>query len=279
MNILEKILEEIEDVRKIMKSTVATNCFGKECENDDCTVCVCERVIEIIRSHMNDVTDTNVGSKNNWIPCSERLPEDGEEMVLIQVSGKPTENIQFEDAFEFAYYKKEEGWILEYYPEWKNPEVVAWMPLLEPYKVEEMKTDIFNANNKNYPIYEYRGCWLPEEIEKMNLIEQALGIKLFTWQKSYIKNGNFRCSGKTTAVIIRILTQGKEPVDLRNREKIQKYVMMDTPWIATGPVCGVFKREVKEIHEKLLTAGVKTNPVFYTEMDRKKFLRKEEKDE
>lgn len=234
---------------------------------------------QAIRSHMNDVTDTNVGSKNNWIPCSERLPEDGEEMVLIQVSGKPTENIQFEDAFEFAYYKKEEGWILEYYPEWKNPEVVAWMPLLEPYKVEEMKTDIFNANNKNYPIYEYRGCWLPEEIEKMNLIEQALGIKLFTWQKSYIKNGNFRCFGKTTAVIIRILTQGKEPVDLRNREKIQKYVMMDTPWIATGPVCGVFKREVKEIHEKLLAAGVKTNPVFYTEMDRKKFLRKEEKDE
>lgn len=279
MNVLEKILEEIEDVRKIMKSTVATKCFGKECENDDCTVCVCERVIEIIHSHMDDVTDTNVGSKNNWIPCSERLPEDGEEMVLIQVSGKPTENIQFEDAFEFAYYKKEEGWILEYYPEWKNPEAVAWMPLLEPYKVEEMKTDIFNANNKNYPIYEYRGCWLPEEIEKMNLIEQALGIKLFTWQKSYIKNGNFRCFGKTTAVIIRILTQGKEPVDLRNREKIQKYVMMDTPWIATGPVCGVFKREVKEIHEKLLAAGVKTNPVFYTEMDRKKFLRKEEKDE
>lgn len=63
MNVLEKILEEIEDVRKIMKSTVATKCFGKECENDDCTVCVYERVIEIICSHMNDVTDINVGSK------------------------------------------------------------------------------------------------------------------------------------------------------------------------------------------------------------------------
>lgn len=128
-------------------------------------------------------------------------------------------------------------------------------------------------------IYGCRGCWTPEEIEGMRLLEQALGIRLFAWQKAYIKNGNFRCFGKTTAVIIRILTQGKEPVDLRNREKIQKYVMMDTPWIATGPVCGVFKREVKEIHEKLLAAGVKTNPVFYTEMDRKKFLRKEEKDE
>ena len=263
MNVLEKILEEIDRLDEPYYVGYVDR--GK--------------VKEIIHSHMDDVTDTNVGGKSDWIPYSERLPEDGEEMVLIQVSGKPTENIQFEDAFEFAYYEKEEGWILEYYPEWKNPEVVAWMPLPEPYKVEEMKTDIFNANNKNYPIYEYRGCWLPEEIEKMNLIEQALGIKLFTWQKSYIKNGNFRCFGKTTAVIIRILTQGKEPVDLRNREKIQKYVMMDTPWIATGPVCGVFKREVKEIHEKLLAAGAKTNPVFYTEMDRKKFLRKEEKDE
>lgn len=79
MNVLEKILEEIEDVRKIMKSTVATKCFGKECENDDCTVCVCERVIEIIRSHMDEVNDTNVHS--NWIPVEERLPEEGKEVL------------------------------------------------------------------------------------------------------------------------------------------------------------------------------------------------------
>ena len=70
MNVLEKILEEIEDVRKIMKSTVATNCFGKECENDDCTVCVCERVIDIIRSHMDEAKN------DGWIPCSERLPNE-----------------------------------------------------------------------------------------------------------------------------------------------------------------------------------------------------------
>lgn len=134
MNVLEKILEEIEDVRKIMKSTVATNCFGKECENDDCTVCVCERVIEIIRSHMEEVNDTNVPS--NWIPCSERLPNEeefikaycrniyaAEFIVMIKGATLPT-----------TLYFKNGSWTdMEgnYY------NVVAWQPLPEPYKGEE----------------------------------------------------------------------------------------------------------------------------------------------
>lgn len=131
MNVLEKILEEIEDVRKIMKSTVATNCFGKECENDDCTVCVCERVIEIIRSHMEEVNDTNVPS--NWIPCSERLPNEiefqeaycrnqyaAEFLVTIKGATRPTtlyfiKNSWFDEGMN--YYK-----------------VIAWQPLPESYK-------------------------------------------------------------------------------------------------------------------------------------------------
>lgn len=122
-------------------------------------------------------------------------------------------------------------------------------------------------------IYGYRGSWTSEEIEEMRLLEQALGIRLLAWQKAYIKNGNFRCFGKTTAVIIRILTQGKEPVDLRNYGTIQKYIAMDTPQIMTKSLCDFFKSEVKEIHEKLLAAGIKTNPVFYTETDKKNFMK------
>lgn len=123
MNVLEKILEEIEDVRKIMKSTVATNCFGKECENDDCTVCVCERVIEIIRSHMEEVNDTNVPS--NWIPCSERLPNEiefqevycrnqyaAEFLVTIKGATRPT-----------TLYFKNNSWFDEQRDYYK---VVAW---------------------------------------------------------------------------------------------------------------------------------------------------------
>lgn len=127
MNVLEKILEEIEDVRKIMKSTVATNCFGKECENDDCTVCVCERVIDIIRSHMDEAKN------DGWIPCSERLPNEiefqevycrnqyaAEFLVTIKGATRPT-----------TLYFKNNSWFDE---ERNYYKVAAWQPLPAPYK-------------------------------------------------------------------------------------------------------------------------------------------------
>lgn len=126
MNVLEKILEEIEDVRKIMKSTVATKCFGKECENDDCTVCVCERVIEIIRSHINDVTDTNVGSKSGWTPCSEKLPEETG-YYLVQLSRK-LPNEDYADRVVVLYNAEEKEFMCY------EKLIKAWMPLPEPYK-------------------------------------------------------------------------------------------------------------------------------------------------
>ena len=118
-------------MRKIMKSTVATNCFGKECENDDCTVCVCERVIEIIRSHMNDATDTNVPS--NWIPVEERLPEEGKEVLAQFVVRVRHTNGKVDEAVYIYPLHYEEG-------KWKsfhgmpNGKVEAWQPLPEPYK-------------------------------------------------------------------------------------------------------------------------------------------------
>ena len=47
---------------------------------------------------------------------------------------KMAENIWFDNAFELATYVNGEGWILENYPEWQNPKVIAWQPLPEPYK-------------------------------------------------------------------------------------------------------------------------------------------------
>lgn len=78
--------------------------------------------------------DTNVPSNDGWIPVEERLPEDCEEIVLVQVSGKPADNILFDNAFELALYEKEEGWMLDNYPEWKNPDVIAWQSLPKPYR-------------------------------------------------------------------------------------------------------------------------------------------------
>lgn len=68
-----------------------------------------------------------------WIPCSERLPEDSETMVLVQVSGR-IKNITFEDALELASYDPDDGWILDAYPDWEYAQPTAWMPLPGPYK-------------------------------------------------------------------------------------------------------------------------------------------------
>ena len=65
MSVLEKILEEIEKEQNSYEAEHAWN-YSKGLEYAK----------EIIHSHMDDVTDTNVGSKNNWIPCSERLPNE-----------------------------------------------------------------------------------------------------------------------------------------------------------------------------------------------------------
>lgn len=75
-------------------------------------------------------------AKHRWIPVTERLPEDEESLVLIQVSGKPEGNIMLEDAITMASYNVADGWILEMYPEWEDAHPVAWMPLPEPYKDE-----------------------------------------------------------------------------------------------------------------------------------------------
>lgn len=65
-----------------------------------------------------------------WIdPKVELPPEDV--VVLVVVDGKPGPNLTLEDAYEFASYSKDEGWILEAYPEWEDAVVKKWMNIPE----------------------------------------------------------------------------------------------------------------------------------------------------
>lgn len=79
--------------------------------------------LELARSALEQTT---------WIPCSERLPEDPDKFVLIKCNGN-YKNITFDEAVQMATYEKQEGWILDGYEE-AEVEVVAWMPLPEPYE-------------------------------------------------------------------------------------------------------------------------------------------------
>lgn len=89
-----------------------------------------ERAIEIVNQLAEEYNN------DGWIPCSKQLPPHSDDLLLIQCSGKPKNNIVFDNVFCLASYTKE-GWLLELYPEWKGAEVIAWMPLPEPFTPKE----------------------------------------------------------------------------------------------------------------------------------------------
>lgn len=72
---------------------------------------------------------------NQWIPCSERLPNN-ESLVLVYYIF----NEQIEDKKDIwiGWHEMDGVWYVdgeEHGEEWNN-EVIAWMPLPEPYKGE-----------------------------------------------------------------------------------------------------------------------------------------------
>ena len=76
--------------------------------------------------------------QDRWIPVTERLPE-GDKFVLATVSGIYN-NITFSSAIQLAGYCETEGWFIEGYPDWDDPDVTAWQPLPEPYKGGQNET-------------------------------------------------------------------------------------------------------------------------------------------
>lgn len=92
-------------------------------------------------------------------------------------------------------------------------------------------------------------------------IEKVLGIKLFTWQKSYIAFGEFRRSGKTLAMILQqLLNETEEPITLRRPMSRQEEF---------------YQKQLFEVRKKLVTAGIKCREIerikgngFYTEYRR-----------
>ena len=71
--------------------------------------------------------------QNKWIPVEEAVPADCGDSVLVTVSGC-YENKIFENALQLAQYFGIDGWLIEEYPCWEDPEIKAWMHLPEAYE-------------------------------------------------------------------------------------------------------------------------------------------------
>ena len=73
---------------------------------------------------------------NEWVNAEERLPEEGESVLCI-VNGKPRKNITLCEAYQLGVWYKEDGWLIDEYLEWRDVEVLWWMPLPDAPEGEE----------------------------------------------------------------------------------------------------------------------------------------------
>lgn len=90
-----------------------------------------------------------------------------------------------------------------------------------------------------------------EELDQtIQAVEQALGFNLFVWQKSFIKQGEFRQMGVTTAKILReLLKVSDKPIDYRQHP--------------TSKQEEFYRMELQQIKQKLDDAGIPTRRVLF----------------
>lgn len=133
MNVLEKILEEIEERIKIIKNIPVNEdddfLDGEECYEDGRTQGRFEELLwcrDIICSHKDEMNN------DGWIPVEEKLPEEKTEVLCC-----------FEN-----------GTVQSLWQNWKNDglgdyldddlmptKIIAWRPLPEPYRPKEKNNE------------------------------------------------------------------------------------------------------------------------------------------
>lgn len=125
MNVLEKILEEMDtemqkqrELCKDLKGTPGYRLYEK----------VASVFKGIVTKHMDEVEN------DNWIPVSERLPEEGKEVLAQFVVRVRNMNNQVYEKTVYIYPLHYEKGTLKSFAVVPNGKVVAWKPLPEPYK-------------------------------------------------------------------------------------------------------------------------------------------------
>lgn len=136
-----------------------------------------------------------------------------------------------------------------------NQETIEILNSWKDAVLDSKTKEAFEKAIKSVEIYE-KYDWIFREIDdpewnvKLDAIGEALGIRLFYWQKYYIVNGCMRQTGFTTAVILR------ELLDVNN-----------VPWDISDMLMRPKERwhyeVIKKIKTKLDNAGIPTRTVLF----------------
>lgn len=147
MRVLEKILEEIEKKKQALEYNLQFEVGQASINEIRNRVSGLKYAEEIIRSHMDDVTDTN----NGWIPVEDGLPEEHDSIFAKFKGTDMWSNAMFEKSsdkvnvtFEFEDGTRKSGTSYTIDGKWEcekgncavKRKVIAWSSLPEPYKAD-----------------------------------------------------------------------------------------------------------------------------------------------
>ena len=137
---VEKLIERLEELKEDSineNCPVVPNSEDSEMEHS-CASCFLNASIKIVNQLAEEYNPPKSrGLENGWIPCSERLPE-VLQWVLIQTKQGDMDVVK--------YIGETKCWGYDFYHRIHQRMVIAWQPLPKPYKPEqqkEMPTDHF----------------------------------------------------------------------------------------------------------------------------------------